>query len=92
MLRAERLLPVHWGLFNLAYHAWTEPIERLVAAAQRRGVEIAVPVPGGSVDIGAQSSTKRWWPDVPGKTADEAPAWSSGVEALQAPLRSNDGL
>ena len=31
MLRGRVLLPVHWGLFRLAYHGWTEPIERAAA-------------------------------------------------------------
>ena len=24
------LMPIHWGLFNLALHAWRQPIERLL--------------------------------------------------------------
>ena len=28
---AAAVLPVHWGTFNLAFHAWDEPVERLVA-------------------------------------------------------------
>lgn len=31
------MLPVHWGLFDLALHGWTEPMERVVAAAQKAG-------------------------------------------------------
>ena len=27
--RAGLLMPIHWGLFNLALHAWRQPIERL---------------------------------------------------------------
>ena len=37
LVRGRVMLPVHWGLFNLAFHGWTEPIERtLVAAARAR--------------------------------------------------------
>ena len=33
LVRGKVLLPAHWGLFTLAYHAWTEPIDRVLAAA-----------------------------------------------------------
>jgi hypothetical protein len=28
-LKAKSLLPVHWGKFTLALHAWDEPIKRV---------------------------------------------------------------
>ena len=31
MLRGRVFLPVHWGLFTLALHTWTEPVERVRA-------------------------------------------------------------
>ena len=34
MLRGKVLLPVHWGTFDLGVHGWTEPIERIIAAAR----------------------------------------------------------
>ena len=33
-VRGAVMLPVHWGLFALASHGWTEPIERVLAAAR----------------------------------------------------------
>ncbi len=33
-VRGKLLLPVHWGTFNLAFHAWNDPAERVLAAAQ----------------------------------------------------------
>ena len=35
-LRGKVLLPIHWGTFNLAFHAWDEPAERVVVAAGGR--------------------------------------------------------
>ena len=49
-MRARRLFPVHWGTFNLAFHAWDEPIRRTVAAAQRERVEVLTPRIGEIVD------------------------------------------
>ncbi len=33
-VRGAVMLPVHWGLFALASHGWTEPIERAVVASR----------------------------------------------------------
>lgn len=34
MLGGGALMPVHWGTFNLALHAWYEPAETLVTLAR----------------------------------------------------------
>ena len=73
------LLPVHWGLFSLAYHGWTEPAERVVAAAQQAGVAITIPKPGQSVEPDALPLLDRWWPALAFQTADEAPIRSTGL-------------
>ena len=44
LLRAKKLLPIHWGTFELALHAWSEPAETLTRAAQEQGVEILTPL------------------------------------------------
>jgi L-ascorbate metabolism protein UlaG (beta-lactamase superfamily) len=78
-VRGAVMLPVHWGLFDLALHGWTEPIERVLVAAERAGVRVASPRPGGMVEPAALGPAERWWPAVPWRTVEEAPAWSSGV-------------
>lgn len=45
-VRGRVLLPVHWATFNLAFHAWSDPRDRAIAAAKKAGVEIVVPRPG----------------------------------------------
>jgi hypothetical protein len=58
------LLPIHWATFRLAPHPWAEPIERLLAAADPAGVEVAVPRPGQRVDSAtpnAPSTFDPWW-------------------------------
>jgi L-ascorbate metabolism protein UlaG (beta-lactamase superfamily) len=61
MVRARRMLPVHWGTFNLAFHAWDEPIKRAVAAARIRSVEIVTPRLGEVVTAGAPFASVNWW-------------------------------
>jgi L-ascorbate metabolism protein UlaG (beta-lactamase superfamily) len=73
MVRGRVMLPVHWGLFDLAFHGWTEPIERVIAAADRAGVEVLTPRPGESIEPAAPPPRERWWPQVPWKTGEEDP-------------------
>ena len=52
-------IPVHWGTFSLALHAWTEPVERVLIAARRAGVRVAVPRPGESIEPAAPPEPER---------------------------------
>ncbi|ATB29974.1 MBL fold metallo-hydrolase [Melittangium boletus] len=80
MLRGRVLLPVHWGLVNLAMHTWTEPIERALVAARSAQVTIAQPRPGESLEPEARPEPSRWWPDLPRQTAEQNPIVSSQME------------
>ena len=60
-VRARRLFPVHWGTFNLAFHAWDEPIRRAVAAARRERVELLTPRVGEIVDADRTFAFNPWW-------------------------------
>jgi L-ascorbate metabolism protein UlaG (beta-lactamase superfamily) len=55
------MLPVHWATFNLAYHAWAEPIERTVTAARANGVQLVTPRVGEKVEFGSPFESKVWW-------------------------------
>ena len=59
-LRGKLLLPIHWGTFNLAFHAWDEPPERVVAAASA-GIGLIVPKPGESIEPSTARATEPWW-------------------------------
>jgi L-ascorbate metabolism protein UlaG (beta-lactamase superfamily) len=77
MMRGKLFMPIHWGLFNLALHGWTEPAERTWAAAEKAGVQLVTPRPGEPFEIGSPPEPKRWWPDVPWQTAEEHPIIST---------------
>jgi L-ascorbate metabolism protein UlaG (beta-lactamase superfamily) len=55
------LLPIHWGTFNLALHAWAEPGEWTADAAEAAGQAVATPRPGEPFEPGAELTTDRWW-------------------------------
>jgi L-ascorbate metabolism protein UlaG (beta-lactamase superfamily) len=80
MVGGRVLLPIHWGLFDLAYHGWTEPIERTLVAAEAAGVQVLAPRPGQSVEPSAPPPLERWWPEVKWQTADEHPVLSTLVD------------
>lgn len=80
MLRGKAFLPIHWALFTLAYHGWTEPVERVKAAPATRDVVLLTPRPGQSLEPTASPPaelSRRWWPSLPWKTASERPVVSS---------------
>lgn len=83
MLRGRVMLPMHWGLFSLAYHTWTEPAERVLAAAKLADITIATPKPGESIEPTRRPANNIWWPNLPWQTARQAPIVSSGMP--QAP-------
>ncbi|MEV4756617.1 MBL fold metallo-hydrolase [Micromonospora sp. NPDC049559] len=63
-LRGGLLVPMHWGTFNLARHAWSDPVERLWREAQARGVSLAVPRPGERVRVDDPPPVDGWWRSV----------------------------
>ena len=80
MLQGRVLLPVHWGLFTLAAHGWTEPIERVLAAAAQGHDTVIVPKPGQGIEPGAPSPLERWWPSLPWDTAAQHPIVSTQLD------------
>jgi L-ascorbate metabolism protein UlaG (beta-lactamase superfamily) len=79
-LRGKILLPIHWGLFNLALHSWVEPAERLRVVARRDGDLIAQPRPGVLLTMQLPVPQEKWWPDVEWQTAEEAPVQASHID------------
>jgi L-ascorbate metabolism protein UlaG (beta-lactamase superfamily) len=53
------LMPIHWGLFSLALHAWKQPIERVFAVD---GLPIWAPEPGlPSEVLPGVELRSTWW-------------------------------
>lgn len=62
-VQANLLFSIHWGAFTLALHKWTDPVERVVAAAQHEGLAIITPRIGQTVLVGPIEETASvvWW-------------------------------
>jgi len=89
-VRARALMPVHWGLFRLAPHGWTEPVERVLAAARCTDVPVITPRPGHPFEPSAlrPGDSVRWWPDAHWSSAAQTPivATRDGVDAHRVAL------
>ena len=70
-LRGLAMLPIHWGTFNLAFHSWDEPAERVVAAAVKNGTKLFVPRPGESIEPSDTARITPWWRQVNGAVKPE---------------------
>jgi len=60
-LRARCLLPIHNGTFDLSFHGWTEPLERIHALAAKHDVALCTPRFGERVDLSAPAAGHAWW-------------------------------
>jgi len=60
-VKGKFLQPMHWGTFNLALHAWYDPIVRLTKAADSLGIQLSTPIVGETITINENLVTKRWW-------------------------------
>lgn len=63
-LGAKRLFPVHWAAFNLALHAWSEPINQVSVLAKEKGVDLITPRLGEAVAIDGRYKSTPWWEEV----------------------------
>ena len=59
---AGMLMPIHWGLFNLALHGWRWPMERLLQLAEAAGLKLWAPEPGVPTEVvRGQELRSDWW-------------------------------
>lgn len=63
-LKGEIMQPMHWGTFDLAIHAWYDPMVRVAKAADSLGVQISTPIIGETITIDENLVTERWWEKV----------------------------
>jgi len=58
--RGRLLMPIHWGLFNLALHAWKQPVERMLEIADEKGIKLWLPEPGAPTEVVGELRS-GWW-------------------------------
>lgn len=63
-LKGKILQPMHWGTFDLALHAWYDPMIRVAKAANSMGIKLSTPIVGETITIDENLKTERWWENV----------------------------
>ena len=60
-LGAKQMMPIHWGMFELAIHPWKEPAQRVVVKAEELHMPILTPRVGQRLSLVEPTSTEHWW-------------------------------
>lgn len=60
-LKGKRLVPVHWGMFDLALHSWYDPIEKLEKEAAKKNINLLTPKFGQLVKLEEETIFEKWW-------------------------------
>lgn len=61
-LNSKLMLPIHWGAFTLAFHEWTDPVERVTVKAGELGMPITTPKIGEVLIVGdSLFPREQWW-------------------------------
>ncbi len=59
LVKGKTMMPVHWGTFSLAMHAWDQPIQRLTELAEQRSIQLLSPMMGETVH--RESGVSKYW-------------------------------
>ncbi|WP_224749824.1 MBL fold metallo-hydrolase [Polycladospora coralii] len=61
-VKGKAMMPIHWGAFTLAFHDWTDPVERELKLAEQREVTLALPQVGEKMMIkDGRYPSEPWW-------------------------------
>ena len=66
LLGGGAFLPVHWGTFSLAMHAWDQPAEVLLELAPKAGARLMLPRLGEPIEPARAGHVEPWWRAVDG--------------------------
>ena len=60
-VRAKKMQPIHFGMFQLAVHDWSEPIYEVLRIAKDEKVELLLPQIGEIVHVNETSQFDKWY-------------------------------
>lgn len=60
-LKGKVMMPIHNGTFDLAFHTWHDPFDRVVAEAKRREIQLHTPEFGQIFSITDPARLQLWW-------------------------------
>ena len=60
-LQGKTMVPIHNGTFDLAFHTWIDPLERVTAASTANNVALSTPQFGQIFTINDAPIHDKWW-------------------------------
>jgi L-ascorbate metabolism protein UlaG (beta-lactamase superfamily) len=78
LLGGGPFLPIHWGTFSLAMHAWDQPAEVLLELGPKAGAPLLMPRLGEPVEPARTEAVEPWWRSVDLRGPGRAERPSSG--------------
>jgi L-ascorbate metabolism protein UlaG (beta-lactamase superfamily) len=79
LLGGGAFLPVHWGTFSLAMHAWDQPAEALLHTSANADAQLLMPLLGEPVEPALGQHIEPWWRSVDTITPEREPASSEAI-------------
>ena len=64
-LKGKILVPIHNGTFDIAFHPWSEPMEKVMSLALKENIQLLIPMMGQIIDINNIPETIQWWDTPP---------------------------
>jgi L-ascorbate metabolism protein UlaG (beta-lactamase superfamily) len=86
LLGGGAFLPVHWGTFSLAMHAWDQPAEALLELAPKAGAQLLMPRLGEPAEPKHFERAEPWWRAVDTVPRKPEPASLPAPETLPAAM------
>jgi L-ascorbate metabolism protein UlaG (beta-lactamase superfamily) len=77
-------LPIHWGTFSLAMHAWDQPAETLLTLGPASGARLVMPRLGEPVEPDHAEQARPWWRAVDTLSAGKTPEANAEVTLSKA--------
>jgi L-ascorbate metabolism protein UlaG (beta-lactamase superfamily) len=89
LLGGGPFLPVHWGTFSLAMHAWDQPAETLLELAPKTDAHLVMPRLGEAIEPVHAETVTPWWRDVDAiklKPEPDVPEAATLPESMSWPI------
>jgi len=92
LLGGGSFLPVHWGTFNLAIHAWDEPAETLLELAPAHGAHLVMPRLGEPVEPSRAVRVTPWWRAAAPEASKKATLVEEEPPSLPPPAEGGEAI
>ena len=86
LLGGGAFLPVHWGTFSLAMHAWDQPAEALLELGPKAGAQLLMPRLGEPAEPTHFEGIEPWWRAVDTIAQPPEPTERPAPETLPAAM------